>query len=147
MAAINGKITRLGSIKVSNLFTGTNIINVKMGVNHLEITIYKSGEIMPTKPTFSVALDEKIAPTHGDIFFESRNSNNFYDNIKIVYGVAVDLAGDLDQSGALDAKDIVSMRKFLLGIEEEIDHFALDVNLDAKINILDLIRIKKNITA
>jgi hypothetical protein len=40
---------------------------------------------MPTTPTFSAEINEEIAPTHGDIFFESRNSNNLYDNIEIVY--------------------------------------------------------------
>ena len=145
IASKGGVMTELGSLQMDDILNGKNKnINVKMGIDCLEVTIWDADAEKPAAPTFSVPINDDIAPAYGDIFAQGRNSNDIYDNINIVYGVNVDLPGDLDRSTDLDAHDLALMRQYLLNIENDIDHFATDVNLDSKINILDLIRLKKN---
>lgn len=51
------------------------------------------------------------------------------------------LAGDLDDDGAINATDLTVHKKVLLEISEETD--LCDVNGDGNIDILDLVRLKK----
>ncbi len=144
VASKNGVKTELGSLNLDDIYSGKKKINVKMGIDYLEITIWNADEEMPNTPTFSVEISEEIAPAHGDIFMQGRNSNNYIDNLNITYGVNVEVIGDLNNSGVTDATDVVLMRKYLLGDKEGIlNRFATDANRDASIDLRDLVRIKK----
>lgn len=144
VASKGGVMTELGSLNLDDIYSGKKKINVKMGIDYLEITIWNADEEIPDTPTFSVEINEEIAPTHGDIFVQGRNSNNYIDNLNIIYGVNVEVIGDLNDSGITNATDIVLMRKYLLGDKEGIlNRFATDANCDASIDLRDLVRIKK----
>lgn len=54
-------------------------------------------------------------------------------------------AYDVDLDGAVNSRDLVALRKLLLGIET-IDDSNGDVNNDKEINILDLIKLKKKLS-
>ncbi len=147
VASKNGVMTELGSLNLADIYSSKKKINVKMGIDYLEVTIWNADEEMPTTPTFSTEISEEIAPTHGDIFMQGRNSNNYIDNLNITYGVNVEVIGDLNDSGITDAIDIVLMRKYLLGDKKDItNRFATDANRDASIDLRDLVRIKKEST-
>ena len=146
VATKNGDITELSSLQIADIFDGKNKnINVRMGINWLEVTIWNVGEEKPANPTFSVPISEDVAPAYGDIFEQGRNSNDIYDNINISYGVVVDLPGDLDRTKTLNAVDIICMRRLIFGYANEIniDNFAADVNQDSNIDIRDIVALKK----
>ncbi len=138
----NGVQKEVGSTYISDLYSAAKKIKVKMGINRLEVILWNAEEEMPEKATFSISLKD-IAVTKGNIFMQSVYSHNLYGNIEIKYGVSVDVIGDLDNDGKVTASDVVLMRKLLLGIEEDINYFATDANLDSAIDLRDLVRIKK----
>lgn len=51
------------------------------------------------------------------------------------------LKGDVNADGILSAADIVSMKKYLLGVDVQTDREAADINSDGNINIIDMIRL------
>lgn len=51
--------------------------------------------------------------------------------------------GDVNTNGDRDAGDLIIMKQFLLGINQDIDMFAANANLDRKVDIRDLIKLKK----
>lgn len=55
--------------------------------------------------------------------------------------------GDTDRSGNLDALDITSMRKYLIGAQTEIYRKAADMNTDSNINLKDLVALKKKLAS
>lgn len=116
-----------------------------MGIDYLEITIWNADDEMPATPTFSTEINKDIAPTNGDIFMQGRNSNNYIDNLNITYGVGVKVKGDLNNDDKVNATDLVLMRRYLLGLKDNINRFATDVNQDSSIDICDLVRIKKGL--
>ncbi len=68
-------------------------------------------------------------------FFARRNENEFI------------LSGDTDLDGKVGAADIVGEMLYLTGqedFESDISKLAADINKDGKINIIDLIRMKKS---
>ncbi len=144
-ASQNGIQKEIGSTYISDLYSGAKKINVKMGIDRLEVTIWNSADDMPQSSTFSVSLED-IAVGQGNIFIQTYHSHNLYGNIEIKYGVCVEVIGDLDYSGKLEAMDIVLMRRFLLGLKDNINNFATDANQDSSIDLRDLVRIKKEST-
>ncbi len=138
----NGVQTEIGSTFISDLYSSAKKIKVKMGIDRLDVIIWNSTDDMPQNTTFSVSLKD-IGVKRGNIFINTIHSHNLYGNIEIKYGVSVDVIGDLDDSSKLDAKDIVLMRRYLLGVKDDINNFATDVNQDSSINLRDLVRIKK----
>lgn len=52
--------------------------------------------------------------------------------------------GDLDIDGTLNSSDLIQLRKILLEVSTKNIKYA-DCNNDSKVNILDLIRLKKNL--
>lgn len=51
--------------------------------------------------------------------------------------------GDVNTSGDRNANDLICMRQLLLGLDVNADLFAANANLDHKVDIRDLIKIKK----
>lgn len=54
-------------------------------------------------------------------------------------------AGDTDHSGTVDSDDLVKLRRILLGVDKFDYLIPVDVNGDYDVNILDLIRLKKQL--
>ena len=72
-------------------------------------------------------------------------STNVIQCIK-AYSLSYDEIGDMDESGMINAIDLIIMKKYLLGIDaEEINVERGDITLDNVINVLDFIRLKKYI--
>lgn len=51
------------------------------------------------------------------------------------------LKGDVNADGIISVADIVSMKKYLLGVDVQTDREAADINSDGNINIIDMIRL------
>lgn len=56
------------------------------------------------------------------------------------------LKGDVNADGILSAADIVSMKKYLLGVDVQTDREAADINSDGNINIIDMIHLMEMFT-
>lgn len=61
--------------------------------------------------------------------------------------VRVHAMGDIDGNEAVNALDAVKLRKWLVGAQFCEDEFAVDVNEDGRVDIRDMVRLKKLITA
>ncbi len=64
---------------------------------------------------------------------------------KLYKGDHIALTGDIDGNGTVQSDDIVSLRKFIMGIGQRI--FRMDANNDKVVDIRDLVRIKKIIVS
>ena len=75
-------------------------------------------------------------------FYGKVNADTDYDiSIK---NIGLYSLGDVDFSGDINANDLVSLRKELLGVNDGSVEFA-DVNNDGRTDIIDLIRLKKSL--
>ncbi len=75
-------------------------------------------------------------------FYGKVNADTDYDiSIK---NIGLYSLGDVDFSGDINANDLVSLRKELLGVDDGSVEFA-DVNNDGRADIIDLIRLKKSL--
>lgn len=63
-----------------------------------------------------------------------------YLNVAVLAGAEY---GDADMSGDIDTNDIVALRKHLLGTQENVYDFVVDMNGNGKVNVADLVRFKK----
>ena len=57
------------------------------------------------------------------------------------------VAGDVDDNGVFNAADLVVLRKNLLGVDELVSDYATknaDANSDGKVDVRDLVRLKKD---
>ncbi|MBQ2392109.1 MAG: hypothetical protein II306_10150, partial [Clostridia bacterium] len=53
--------------------------------------------------------------------------------------------GDCNDDGKINGKDVLLMRKYIVGLENEINEDAADVNSDGKINGKDVLKLRKAI--
>ena len=58
-------------------------------------------------------------------------------------GISYRYFGDLDSDGSFTATDLSLLKRLLLNIDSAFDPTASDVNADRKVDILDLVRLKK----
>ena len=52
------------------------------------------------------------------------------------------LAGDANGDGQVNGNDLIRLRKYLAGAEKEIIEGNADVNADAVVDLLDLVRMR-----
>ena len=113
---------------------------------------YKNETIFtPQNMRFRMPEPEKKAGHH---FFAWQDSaGNLYNAGETVtpatdsvFTASVAYPGDTDLNGIKNSDDLVTLRKYLLGVQKVINDTA-DVNCNSKIDIIDLIRLKKIISS
>ena len=85
--------------------------------------------------------DVKDARAHGDFsenfeYYAAKNSHNFE---------SIGVFGDVNQDGNFNGKDVLELRKSIVGLESSIDEYNSDVNFDGKINGKDVLAIRKQL--
>ena len=78
------------------------------------------------------------------IAFISRN-NGKYNYVRFAPQVTLvdGMLGDINSDGKTDSTDLAFMRKYLMGIENDIDLNVADFDNNNRVDILDLIKLKK----
>ncbi len=141
--------------KVFNLANYNSIkLDVKANAGatvHLLVNeeLYASAEALENDGfnTVEFALGDDIeANATVSFYILDLSGETFYiDNISVGMTDKAAVFGDVNDDGALNAHDLVAERRKLLGLDCEVNLVKCDANTDGNINILDLIRIKKNI--
>ena len=122
--SLSGTISLNNALYVeSNAFSGCDAIKaVKYGLNtYTDLSSDNLGD-----------HNSKIYITYGSPIYY----NIVFDNLTYF------LIGDLSGDGSLDSNDILGLRQSIL-TNYVLDEHILDVNLDGKVNIKDIVRIKK----
>lgn len=80
------------------------------------------------------------------IAFISRNDGN-YNYVKFAPQVTLvdGMLGDINSDGSINSGDLTVMRKYLIGIENNINLNAADFDNNDRVDILDLIKLKKKL--
>ena len=58
---------------------------------------------------------------------------------------SIGIFGDVNQDGSFNGKDVLELRKSIVGLESSIDEYNSDVNFDGRINGKDVLAIRKQL--
>lgn len=134
-------------------FKGSSLGKYIGDVSEISVKVLNSVLKVLIKNNNGEVIFEKEVSTHlksnGNIYISS-NSEVVFNNLSVLeldvndnkYQPLIFKMGDIDFDGYINANDLVSLRNKLLNDEQIV---YADINADNKTNILDLIRIKKEI--
>ena len=139
--------TRISSNNENNTFTVSAAANYS-GTNAVKYQWYVDGVLKENETGANITLDNSTVGSHtvrsvvtvGDIpYFNTK----FFESETYTYGKYI--AGNVSMSGELGEKDLTVLRKNILGVNsfDELQKLAADMNNDKKIDIRDLICLKK----
>ena len=139
--------TRISSNGENDTFTVSAAANYT-GTDTVKYQWYVDGVLKENETGADITLDNSTVGSHtvrsvvtvGDItYFNTK----FFESETYTYGKYI--AGNVSMSGQLGAEDITVLRKNMLGANSfgELQTLAADMNNDAKVDIRDLICLKK----
>ena len=139
--------TRISSNNENNTFTVSAAANYS-GTNAVKYQWYVDGVLKENETGADITLDNSTVGSHtvrsvvtvGDItYFNTK----FFESETYTYGKYI--SGNVSMSGQLGAEDITVLRKNMLGANSfgELQTLAADMNNDTKVDIRDLICLKK----
>ena len=149
-------------------FVEVEKINIPEGVTYLflrwcdglkELELPKSlKSISHAGLPFSCPDLEKVTVTPSTTYIEDKmfyTSTTFYgyENSYIEYYAAknshnfesIGVFGDVNQDGNFNGKDVLELRKSIVGLESSIDEYNSDINFDGRINGKDVLAIRKQL--
>lgn len=139
--------TRISSNGENDTFTVSAAANYT-GTDTVKYQWYVDGVLKENETGADITLDNSTVGSHtvrsvvtvGDItYFNTK----FFESETYTYGKYI--AGNVSMSGQLGAEDITVLRKNMLGANSfgELQTLAADMNNDTKVDIIDLICLKK----
>lgn len=139
--------TRISSNSENDTFTVSAAANYT-GTDTVKYQWYVDGVLKENETGADITLDNSTVGSHtvrsvvtvGDItYFNAK----FFESETYTYGKYI--AGNVSMSGQLGAEDITVLRKNMLGANSfgELQTLAADMNNDTKVDIIDLICLKK----
>lgn len=139
--------TRISSNGENDTFTVSAAANYT-GTDAVKYQWYVDGVLKENETGADITLDNSTVGSHtvrsvvtvGDItYFNTK----FFESETYTYGKYI--AGNVSMSGQLGAEDITVLRKNMLGANSfgELQTLAADMNNDTKVDIIDLICLKK----
>lgn len=139
--------TRISSNSENDTFTVSAAANYT-GTDTVKYQWYVDGVLKENETGADITLDNSTVGSHtvrsvvtvGDItYFNTK----FFESETYTYGKYI--AGNVSMSGQLGAEDITVLRKNMLGANSfgELQTLAADMNNDTKVDIIDLICLKK----
>ena len=139
--------TRISSNSENDTFTVSAAANYT-GTDAVKYQWYVDGVLKENETGADITLDNSTVGSHtvrsvvtvGDIpYFNTK----FFESETYTYGKYI--AGNVSMSGQLGAEDITVLRKNMLGVNSfvELQTLAADMNNDTKVDIRDLICLKK----
>ena len=139
--------TRISSNSENDTFTVSAAANYT-GTDTVKYQWYVDGVLKENETGADITLDNSTVGSHtvrsvvtvGDItYFNTK----FFESETYTYGKYI--AGNVSMSGQLGAEDITVLRKNMLGANSfgELQSLAADMNNDTKVDIIDLICLKK----
>ena len=139
--------TRISSNSENDKFTVSAAANYT-GTDTVKYQWYVDGVLKENETGADITLDNSTVGSHtvrsvvtvGDItYFNTK----FFESETYTYGKYI--AGNVSMSGQLGAEDITVLRKNMLGANSfgELQTLAADMNNDTKVDIIDLICLKK----
>lgn len=139
--------TRISSNGENDTFTVSAAANYT-GTDTVKYQWYVDGVLKENETGVDITLDNSTVGSHtvrsvvtvGDItYFNTK----FFESETYTYGKYI--AGNVSMSGQLGAEDITVLRKNMLGANSfgELQTLAADMNNDTKVDIIDLICLKK----
>lgn len=141
--------TRISSNGENDTFTVSAAANYT-GTDTVKYQWYVDGVLKENETGADITLDNSTVGSHtvrsvvtvGDItYFNTK----FFESETYTYGKYI--AGNVSMSGQLGAEDITVLRKNMLGANSfgELQTLAADMNNDTKVDIIDLICLKKTL--
>lgn len=139
--------TRISSNSENNTFTVSAAAKYS-GTDAVKYQWYVDGVLIENETGANIKLDNSKVGSHtvrsvvtvGDIpYFNTK----FFESETYTYGKYI--SGNVSMSGELGEKDLTVLRKNILGVNsfDELQKLAADMNNDKKIDIRDLISLKK----
>ena len=97
-----------------------------------------------TPGIFYLSSGEVLSSSSGEVFVSYQADGTLILTSEPIT-LPASVPGDIDGDGAIDARDLLLLRKYLVGlaIEGRFDGTAADLNGDGEIDILDLVRLRK----
>lgn len=139
--------TRISSNSENDTFTVSATANYT-GTDAVKYQWYVDGVLKENETGADITLDNGTVGSHtvrsvvtiGDItYFNTK----FFESETYTYGKYI--AGNVSMSGQLGAEDLTVLRKNILSVNsfDELQTLAADMNSDGKVDIIDLISLKK----
>lgn len=103
-----------------------------------------SAEVMAKSTAFIDYDNAYITVTSGVPQNDSANYTTMSFDVVEYWSAQMAVEGDLNGDGELNASDLTSLRKYLIGIEDgSLDESLADLNNDGNVDIIDLVVLKK----
>ena len=124
--------------------------SVKLINNGFENPFIWSGESITIWPHFIPNMEN--LQIRGNLQINSGTVRGFENSYIESYAAKKDLNfesigvfGDVNQDGKFNGKDVLELRKSIVGLESSIDEYNSDVNFDGRINGKDVLAIRKQL--